>query len=70
MIAKLKENGILAVFHYLPLHSSEFFRTKHDGRELPNCDRWADTLVRLPLYHELRDDDILRICHLIAKASE
>ena len=68
MIAKLKENGILAVFHYLPLHSSEFFRTKHDGRELPNCDRWADTLVRLPLYHELRDDDIRRICDLIHSA--
>ena len=65
IIAKLKENGILAVFHYLPLHSSEFFRTKHDGRKLPNCDRWADTLVRLPLFHELRDDDIRRICDLI-----
>lgn len=65
LIAKLKEYGILAVFHYLPLHSSEFFRMKHDGRKLPNCDRWADTLVRLPLYHELRDDDIRRICDLI-----
>lgn len=65
IIAKLKKNGILAVFHYLPLHSSEFFRTKHDGRALPNCDRWADTLVRLPLYHELIDDDIRRICGIL-----
>lgn len=65
LIAKLKENGILAVFHYLSLHSSEFFKTKHDGRKLTNCDRWADTLVRLPLYHELHNDDIRRICNLI-----
>ncbi len=65
IIAKLKENGVQAVFHYLPLHSSEFFRTKHDGRELPNCDRWADTLVRLPLYHELIDDGIRRICGIL-----
>ena len=52
-IAKMKERDIWCVFHYLALHDSEFYRGKHDGRPLPNCDRYADCLVRLPLYFEL-----------------
>ena len=62
LIAHLKERGILAVFHYLPLHSSPFFKDKHDGRALPNCDRYADALVRLPLYHDLSEDKVHVIC--------
>lgn len=53
LIHHLKDNGILAVFHYLSLHSSEYYKNKHDGRKLPNCDRFADCLVRLPMYYEL-----------------
>ena len=55
-IAKMKTRDILTVFHYLPLHSSEYYRAQHDGRALPNCDRYADTLVRLPLYYGLAPD--------------
>jgi len=55
-ISYLKEHEIQATFHYLPLHSSEYYKVKHDGRVLPNCDRYADCLVRLPLYYELKDD--------------
>ena len=55
-IAKMKARDILTVFHYLPLHSSEYYKAQHDGRELPNCDRYADTLVRLPLYYGLGHD--------------
>ena len=55
-IAKMKARDILTVFHYLPLHSSEYYKVQHDGRALPNCDRYADTLVRLPLYYGLAPD--------------
>ena len=55
-IAKMKAQDILTVFHYLPLHSSAYYKAQHDGRELPNCDRYADTLVRLPLYCGLAPD--------------
>lgn len=57
-ISYLKEHEIQATFHYLPLHSSEYYKDKHDGRVLPNCDRYADCLVRLPLYFELSDEEI------------
>lgn len=58
-IAKMKARDVLCVFHYLALHDSEFYRGKHNGRPLPNCDRYADCLVRLPLYYELNPDLVL-----------
>lgn len=65
LIKKLKENGVLAVFHYLSLHSSEFYKDKHDGRDLLNCDRFADCLVRLPLFYELSEKEVVEIVKLI-----
>lgn len=58
LIQHLKENGVWAVFHYLSLHSSDYYQDKHDGRELPNCDKFADCLLRLPMYYELTDQEI------------
>ena len=65
LISTLKSNDILAVFHYLSLHSSPYYHDKHDGRSLPNCDKFADCLVRLPMYYELDEDAIVRICDTI-----
>ena len=64
-IKHLKDNGILAVFHYLSLHSSAYYADKHDGRSLPQCDRYADTLVRLPMYYDLTIEDVDHICGVI-----
>ena len=65
LISKLKENHINAVFHYLSLHKSPFYKDKHDGRELPNCDNYADCLVRLPFYYELKEEEINKITSII-----
>jgi dTDP-4-amino-4,6-dideoxygalactose transaminase len=65
LIAHLKANGILAVFHYLSLHGSKFYKSKHDGRELKNCDKFADCLVRLPMFYELTVNDVKSICKTI-----
>lgn len=63
----LKENDVQTTFHYLPLHSSKYYEDKHDGRELPNCDRYGNTLVRLPLFYDLSDMEIDKIVKLIIK---
>ena len=65
LIQALKDNGVLAVFHYLSLHSSPYYHDKHDGRSLPECDRFADCLVRLPMFYDLNEDDVDKICDLI-----
>lgn len=67
LISFLKSQGIQAVFHYLSLHKSPFFSNKHDGRVLPNADRYSDCLVRLPLYYELTFDEVDKISELVHK---
>jgi len=67
LIKHLKENDVLSVFHYLSLHSSPYYTEKHDGRKLPNCDRFADCLVRLPMFYELGEDKIAFIIKAIIK---
>ena len=61
LIAYLKEQGVGAVFHYLSLHLSDYYKEHHMGEipNLPNCDRFADCLVRLPMYFELTDEDVV-----------
>ena len=66
LIAYLKANGVCAVFHYLSLHSSTYYADKHDGRALPECDRYADCLVRLPLFYDLSLEQVNHICDLIS----
>ena len=62
LIQLFKANGILAVFHYLSLHKSEFYKNRHDGRNLINSDNYTDCLVRLPMYYELNNEDVKTIC--------
>jgi dTDP-4-amino-4,6-dideoxygalactose transaminase len=53
LINFLRKENIHSVFHYLPLHLSEFYRNKHDGRNLAQSEIYSNTLLRLPLYYEL-----------------
>ena len=67
LIRRLRDEDILAVFHYLSLHSSPYYADKHDGRPLPQSDRYTDCLVRLPMYYDLEVETIRRICEIIAR---
>lgn len=66
LIAHLRDQGAQAVFHYLSLHSSPYYHSRHDGRALPECDRYADCLVRLPLYYDLSIEQVDSICESIS----
>lgn len=61
LIEHLNKRGILAIFHYLSLHKSPYYKKRHDGRLLPNSDRYTDCLVRLPLYYELAIESVDRV---------
>lgn len=67
LIAYLKEQGVGAVFHYLSLHLSDYYKEHHVGDipNLPNCDRFADCLVRLPMFFELTDEEALHVINAI-----
>ncbi len=61
-ISYLKENDIYAPFHYIPLHSSpagkKYCKT---GSKMDITNTISDTLVRLPLYYDIRKEDINKI---------
>jgi len=65
IIKHLKNNGILAVFHYLSLHKSPYYKTKYKGNELINSNRYTDCLLRLPLFYELTNDQINKVKHIL-----
>lgn len=66
LIKHLKDNGVGAVFHYLSLHKSDYYTQHYDYiPHLPYCDRYADCLVRLPMYYELTDENVEMIIKLI-----
>lgn len=61
LIAFLKSKQIMPVFHYLSLHLSDFYAKKHDGRVLPQTERYSDCLLRLPFYYDLKEEQVKQI---------
>lgn len=62
LIHYLKSKGIMAVFHYMCLHKSPYYKTNHDGRKLLNAEHFEDCLLRLPLYYNLTLEEVDFIC--------
>jgi dTDP-4-amino-4,6-dideoxygalactose transaminase len=54
----LLRKGVMAISHYEPLHNSPFYKDKHDGRVLSNCVKYSETVLRLPLFVELTDNEV------------
>jgi len=68
IISKLNEQGVNAVFHYVPLHSSP--AGKRYGRvsgEMKNTEELSDRLLRLPLWIGMTDEQQLKILNLLGK---
>ena len=56
LLEYLGEKGILAVFHYVPLHASPAgMRYGRCGGNLRTTEKISDQLVRLPLFFELKE---------------
>jgi dTDP-4-amino-4,6-dideoxygalactose transaminase len=67
--ARLKAQGVLATFHYVPLHSAPYGRALGLGGEpLPVTDRVARTLLRLPLHAELAFADVDRVVEAVRRS--
>jgi dTDP-4-amino-4,6-dideoxygalactose transaminase len=62
----LREQRIMATFHYVPLHSSPFGRTLPGARgEFPVSERVAGRLLRLPMHPLLEDADVDRVVEAV-----
>jgi dTDP-4-amino-4,6-dideoxygalactose transaminase len=61
-LSGLRQQGIGAAFHYVPLHSSPFGRTLgYQASDFPVTNRVAETLLRLPLHPKLDEADVDRV---------
>ena len=67
LIQFMKNEEVMPVFHYLSLHNSPYYHDKHDGRELIECDKFADRLLRMPFYYDLSNEDVEKITTLIIR---
>jgi dTDP-4-amino-4,6-dideoxygalactose transaminase len=65
LIQHLDLAGVKAAFHYQSLHCSPYFQGLHDGRSLPNADHFTDSIVRLPMYFDLSNDEVDVVCEQI-----
>jgi len=63
----LNSKGINAIFHYIELHNSPYYRSYNEPIQLPNSEFFAKTLIRLPMYYELADSEIESIVNKISE---
>ncbi len=69
-LRSLRSRGVMATFHYVPLHSSPHGRAiGADLAPLPVTDRVAATLLRLPLHAELSDADVERVIEAVRETA-
>jgi dTDP-4-amino-4,6-dideoxygalactose transaminase len=62
LIGHLKQRGVHAVFHYLPLHTSDMGMSfGYRQGDCPVTEDVSDRLVRLPLYNRMTDDELARV---------
>ncbi|MBX3017653.1 MAG: dTDP-4-amino-4,6-dideoxygalactose transaminase [Bdellovibrionaceae bacterium] len=69
ILAKLKESGVSAVFHYVPLHSSpggkKYGKT---GGSLNITDDLSERILRLPLWVGMSITDVARVVEVLNQA--
>ncbi len=69
-INHLKENGVMGVFHYLPLHLSPM-GIQFGGKEgdCPVTEKVSDQLVRLPFYTGMTEEELARVVEAVTSFS-
>ena len=66
LLTYLKSNGVGAVFHYVPLHTSPMgMKFGSKAGDLPVTEAISDQLIRLPLFPELKDEEVQMIIRLV-----
>lgn len=67
LIEYLRNNKIQSVFHYIPLHSSPagLKYGKILQKSLPVTDKTSDRLLRLPMFNDLKLNNVSNVCSKI-----
>ena len=65
MIEYLKGHGVQAYFHYVPLHQAPYWKGKYSGVHLPVTEDVSGRLLRLPMFYDLTDEQIVYVCEKV-----
>ncbi|GIP19106.1 dTDP-4-amino-4,6-dideoxygalactose transaminase [Paenibacillus montaniterrae] len=66
LIEYLKDRGIQATFHYIPLHTTETGKKYGEFHASDNmtCEQ-SDKLLRLPMFFSLEEETVIQICNVV-----
>jgi dTDP-4-amino-4,6-dideoxygalactose transaminase len=67
-LSAMRAEGVMATFHYVPLHSSPHGRALGHQGALPVTDGVAARLLRLPLHPRLSDEDVTRVVDAVSRS--
>jgi dTDP-4-amino-4,6-dideoxygalactose transaminase len=68
-LAALRSRGVMAAFHYVPLHSAPQGRRLGAAQDLPVTERVASCLLRLPLHPGLEHGEVERVIEAVQHAA-
>lgn len=68
LIQYLKENDIIAVFHYIPLHSAPAGKKygRFHGKDVFTT-KESERLLRLPMYYELTEEEVYTVAEAVSQ---
>ncbi len=69
LISHLRAAGILAVFHYQPLHLSPYGRRLQPVADCPVTESVSERLLRLPFYTNMEDGDVTTVIEAVRSFS-
>jgi len=67
VIDALKAEGIGSNVHYNPLHLNQYYKVIGQGKDLKNSERFYNSLVRIPIYPSLSDNETNLITTAVKK---
>ena len=68
MMKQLKESGILAIFHYVPLHSAPLgLKLGNRKEDLPMTENISGRLLRLPMYAGISEKELNYTLNMLLK---
>lgn len=67
----LREENIEARrYFWPPVHRQKLYRAAWDSQPLPVTERISNSVLNLPIYSSLRDEEVDAVCHAILRAAE
>jgi dTDP-4-amino-4,6-dideoxygalactose transaminase len=69
-IAAMRAEGIGVGVHYPAMHLFSLYRARgHRDGEFPNAEHIGRSIVTLPLFPAMRDDDVARVCDAVRRVT-